>query len=215
MKNQFINPKINGFQSVLNKQRVARFKKVEKDMVQILHRGSLSSGHWFTISTLNCPEGTVNVFDSMYTDLDQESKSQILSILKHDGKNVKFHAIPVQRQVGGTECGLFAIAFAVALSFGLNPAKLIFDQSKMRAHLISCLSEQKFVNFPFSINTNWKKKKQTSLKETIFCVCRGLYDSEMIQCTHCLEWYHFRCLDKQLTKSLKKSDCQLKCSQCN
>ena len=214
MKNQFTNPQINGFQSVLNKQRVSHFKKVEKDMVQILHRGSLSSGHWFTISTLNCPEGTVNVFDSMYTDLDQESKSQILSILKHDGKNVTFHVVPVQRQVGGTECGLFAIAFAVSLSFGLNPAKLIFDQNKMRAHLISCFTKQQFSNFPFNINTNWKKKKQTTLKEDIFCVCRGLYDSEMIQCNQCFEWHHFRCLDKQITNSLKKPDYQFKCSQC-
>ena len=71
MKNQFTTLKINGFQSVLNKQRADRFDKVEKDTVQILHRGSVSSGHWFTISTLNCPEGTVNVFDSMYTDIDQ------------------------------------------------------------------------------------------------------------------------------------------------
>ena len=106
----------------------------------------------------------------MYSDLDQESKPQILSILKH--KFVKFHMIPVQRQVGGTECGVFAIAFAVALSFGLNPTKLIFDQSKMRTHLITCLSQKQFSNFPFSIN--WKKRK-------LFCSCRGLYDSEMIQ----------------------------------
>ena len=65
-------------------------------MVQILHRGGLSSGHWFTISTLNCPEETVNVFVSMYTDLDQKSKSLILSILKHGDKDVKFHVIPVE-----------------------------------------------------------------------------------------------------------------------
>ena len=214
MKNQFTNPKINGFQSVLNKQRAHRFNMVEKDMVQILHRGSVISGHWFTISTLNCPEGTVNVFDSMYTDIDQESKSQILNILRHTGKSVRFHLIPVQRQAGGTECGLFAIAFAVALSFGLNPAKLIFDQSKMRAHLIFCFLDQTFSNFPFHINTNWKKKKQISLKVNIFCICRGLYDSEMMQCTQCLEWFHFRCIDKQTTKSLNRPDYQFRCSQC-
>ena len=79
MKSQFIDPKIYGFQSVLNKQRES-FQKVENGMIQILHRGPINSGHWFTISTLNCPEGIVNVFDSMYSDLDHESKSQILSI---------------------------------------------------------------------------------------------------------------------------------------
>ena len=66
-------------------------------MVQILHPGSFTSG-------LPCSEGSVNVFDSMYmyTDLEH-SKSQILSVLKHDGKLVKFHVIPVQHQVGGTD----------------------------------------------------------------------------------------------------------------
>ena len=80
MKRQFTNPKINGFQSVLNKQHVSHLKKkkvnkknkknnnnnnkIEKDIVQILHRSSSTSGHWFTISTLNCSEGSVNVFDN-------------------------------------------------------------------------------------------------------------------------------------------------------
>ena len=64
-KTQFTNPKINGFQSVLNKQRNSNFNRVEKDMVQILNRGSMDSGHWFTIPILNCPEGIVNVFDSI------------------------------------------------------------------------------------------------------------------------------------------------------
>ena len=104
------------------------------------------SGHWFAVSMYSalqwCPIRCIyrlkctGVFDSMYSDLDQESTSQILSILKHEGKFVNFHMIPVQRQVGGTECGVLAIAFAVALSFGLNPTKLIFDQNKMRTHLI-------------------------------------------------------------------------------
>ena len=52
MKIQFINPNINGVQSVLIKQRVPHCKRVEKDMVQILHRGSMNSGHWITISSL-------------------------------------------------------------------------------------------------------------------------------------------------------------------
>ena len=70
-------------------------------------------------------------------------------------------------QLGGTECGVFAIAFAVAFCFGLNPTKLIFDQSKLRTHLITCLSK-KNSNFPFSINTNWKKRKQINIKEKCF-----------------------------------------------
>lgn len=136
MKNQFRHPEVNGFQSTCFKQNIKHFKKIDKDMVQILHRGSIKSGHWFTISTLGCQEGNVNICDSSFRELDQESKVQICSILKQNGKYLK----PVQHQIGGSDCGLFAIAFAVALCFGLNPAKLIFNQEKMREHFVQCLT---------------------------------------------------------------------------
>ena len=173
MKKQFTDPKIEGFQSVLNKQRVTSFKKVENDMIQILHRGSPGLGHLLTISNLNCQEGTVNVFDSFYNDIDKESKLQIANILKPTGKNIKFNIIPVQCQAGGTECGLFAIAFAVALGLGFNPTKLLFKQESMRGHLIDCLTKQEFSNFPFSINTNWRKKKTVIIRENIFLYLQG------------------------------------------
>ena len=83
MKKQFNDsPKKNGFQSAIFKQNTKHFKKIEKEMVQILHRGSADSGHWFIISTLNCNVGSINVFDSAFNDIDKESKSQIASILK-------------------------------------------------------------------------------------------------------------------------------------
>ena len=67
----------------------------------------------------------------------------------------------------------FAIAFAVALCFGLNPSKLIFEQNKMRDHLLHCLKENEFTNFPFSINPIWKKKKIVINKETLFVFVEG------------------------------------------
>ena len=54
MKTQFKDPLINGFQSTLFKENVKHFKQIDKDMVQILHRGSSGSGHWFTVSTIGC-----------------------------------------------------------------------------------------------------------------------------------------------------------------
>ena len=40
-----------------------------------------------------------------------------------------------QKQAGGKDCGLYAIAFAVTLVFNLHPSKLKFNQQKMRSHL--------------------------------------------------------------------------------
>jgi len=47
-----------------------------------------------------------------------------------------------QKQTGGMDCGLFAIAFAVALMFNLHPSKLKFNQQKMRSHLVECCTKQ-------------------------------------------------------------------------
>ena len=185
-------------------------------MLQILHRGSASSGHLFSVSTLNCEEGGINIYDSAFNDLDHDSKAQIYSILKIDGKFIKLHTVPVQHQAGGSDYGLFAIAFAVALCFGLSPSKLNFQQHKMGDYLLHCLAENKFTNFLFNINPNWKKKKIVTQKEKIFCSCRGLYDSEMAKCISCDEWFHLRCISSREAKNVKKDETyQYTCSNCS
>ena len=86
-----------------------------------------------------------------------------------------FLKCPVQSQIGGNDCELFAIAFAVSICFGMNPSKEIFDQEKMRSNLIQCFENIFFFfffffcNFLFNINSNWKKKI-TKTKEYIYIV---------------------------------------------
>ena len=53
-----------------------------------------------------------------------------------------------QKQVGGTDCGLFSIAFADALAHGMNPGMLKFHQDKMRSHLVDCFNKQIMIPFP-------------------------------------------------------------------
>ena len=65
------------------------------------------------------------------------------------------------------------------------------------------LVKQNFANFPFNINTNWKKKKIKTTKENIFCSCRCPYDSEMVRCTVCEEWFNLRCLEQSLAKEIQ------------
>ena len=93
--------------------------------------------------------------------------------------------------------------------------KLIFEQSKMRDHLFHCLKENEFTNFPFSINPMWKKKKIVIIKETLFCFCRGLYDSEMAKCISCHEWFHLRCISSREVKHIQEDlTFQYSCSKC-
>ena len=105
-------------------------------MIQILHRVTIDSRHWFTVSTEDCKDGQVNWFDSLLTDSDVDTKRQICVIMKPELSQLYFLKCPVQNQIGGAECGLFAIAFAVAICFGMNPSKVIFVQKKCAAILL-------------------------------------------------------------------------------
>ena len=53
-----------------------------------------------------------------------------------------------QKQKGGSDCGVFAIAFAFHAAMEDNISGLQFDQLKMRRHLMKCLRKQKFTPFP-------------------------------------------------------------------
>ena len=53
-----------------------------------------------------------------------------------------------QRQKGGADCGLFAIAFTTAIAFGVDPSRLKLKQESMRAHLINCFNKNHLSLFP-------------------------------------------------------------------
>ena len=56
--------------------------------------------------------------------------------------------MPVQQQTNGSDCGVFAVAFATCLVYGQNPCNVTFDVPKMRPHLIQCLKRGCMNLFP-------------------------------------------------------------------
>lgn len=53
-----------------------------------------------------------------------------------------------QKQTGGNDRGVFALAFATSLAFGMDPASQIYVQDRMRLHLANCYKAKKFSQFP-------------------------------------------------------------------
>ena len=56
--------------------------------------------------------------------------------------------MPVQQQSNGSDCGVFAAAFATCLVYGQNPCNVTFDVPKMRPHLIQCLKNGRMSLLP-------------------------------------------------------------------
>ena len=50
-----------------------------------------------------------------------------------------------QSQVGSSDCGAFALAFASAIAKGDDPSQYTYDQMQMRDHLHRCLSRGNFI----------------------------------------------------------------------
>ena len=75
-----------------------------------------------------------------------------------------FEQIRCYKQVESTDCGLFAIVSAVDILNGNNVYDLIYQQTKMRKHLIACFEQRKLTTFPLYEKRN--TEKTVTYKET-------------------------------------------------
>ena len=57
-------------------------------------------------------------------------------------------SVPVQQQHNGSDCSIFAIAFAACLVYGHKPEDFTFDIARMRPHLLQCLKDGTITMFP-------------------------------------------------------------------
>ena len=140
---QQINPLIEGFQRP-TLGPVRNFGIVSGEFVQLLHTGH---NHWVCVSSVGCPPGTVNLFDSLYHDIiSQEVEDQVKDLLADSFQKLEF--APCQQQRNGSDCGVFAIAFATSIVLGSAPQNITFDIAKMRPHLVACLRAGVMMQFP-------------------------------------------------------------------
>ena len=125
---------------------------------------------------------------------------------RHAPNKILINTMNVQMQVGGSDCGLFALAFITAVLNGQDPTFLYFDQEKMRQHLCECL--EKCTPLPFPTIKLQKRRRHVLHTNVVpvFCDCR-LPDngSRMVQCAGCLKWYHVKCAVEN-ENELKKKD---------
>ncbi len=141
---------IGGLQSANLSQ--TKFVRVTKsDSIQIHNTGNL---HWVTTTSIGKPRSCqARVCDSLAPSTISSSLATQIAQIYGTGNQGKLvvEISPVQQQEKGVDCGLFAIAFATDLAFGVNPAAASYDQRAMRKHFLQCLVSQKMEPFPCTI----------------------------------------------------------------
>ena len=93
------------------------------------------------------------------------AKAQIATLLTTEEPTITVSLMDVQMQSGGYDCGFFSIAFATALVFGEQPGYFLFEQTKIRAHILQCLMATNIY-----VSSNEKKHTGSGVEEVILRV---------------------------------------------
>ena len=143
----------------------------------------------------------MKLYNSKFSgQLTASSEEQIVCIYKPAVQNdcLMLKVVPVQRQTGGVDCGLYSTAFAYHAAIGHDLGKIAFDQGRMRQHLLHCLEKQLLSPFPLSPlpPAQVKRSPKKQLVVNLYCICEMLesYNSKMVQCDMCQKWFHFKCI---------------------
>lgn len=194
--------------------------------VQVLHDFSC---HWVCVSNIGCRTGEVNLYDSLNAGMVKPSlQKQITSIMVASSRSLRINVEPVQRQQNGTDCGVFALAFATSLLHGQDPSKVIYDVSQLRPHLLSCLKAGQMTPFPTLIDTgtgNEDRKllnlvdriQATTVTIGLVCSCRMPFDisdksDDLIPCAKCNTFYHMKC--ENIPIETLEIDTHWRCAKC-
>ena len=196
--------RIDGWQSTQFCKQADRFQKIMRSpFIQILHL----KNHWVTVSNValrgnpDYMKDSVDIYDSgLSTHVSLETRKLICSFFKCEQDVMNFDLINSQKQENCNDCGLFAIASATELVFGVDPAICSWDCTRMRPHLLSCLEKGIMSRFPsirkrVSLGTRIRKPTKPSM-EKIYCICRMPNEKgrSMIECEGCLKWFHHDCM---------------------
>ena len=107
LKLQF--PNLNGLKLTLHQENFS--SEPTSNWLQIIHY--CERDHWITATTIGC-DRVVQIYDSVYRDVDEPTKRIIYNVYPC-GTRIKVMGT-TQKQKGGNDRGVFAIAFATSLA---------------------------------------------------------------------------------------------------
>lgn len=136
-------PDTDGFQSCLLYQTVRSGGVVgtpQGPFVQVLN---INENHWITTSNLFSGPNELCIYDSLNTSLNKITQQMLSWLLCPQAPQILLRKPAVQMQQSGSNCGLFALAFATVLCEGVKPEECHFEEKRMRQRLYRALLEKR------------------------------------------------------------------------
>ena len=107
------------------------------------------------------------MYDSLNKCLTTSTELQIASIVNTSQPKISIQFVDVQKQCG-SGCGVYAIAYATALSLGQDLGTLVFYQTEVRRHLFKMLKEKKLT----LLKKKWSVRVTEGYPILVYCSCR-------------------------------------------
>ena len=186
-------PSIDGFHSTVAVE-ANRADVLRGGAIQILH---IRTNHWICLA-VNEDKSGVMLFDSLYSTIPIAVVDKIISLLHSQKDEVQLRSMKMQQQMGGSDCGVIAIAVATSLCNGEDPTTVRWKQCEMRHHLINCFEANRMTPFPKEKDELEEKgKEKVAITHALhcYCRCRKRNREKMMQCGLCKKYFHEKCLN--------------------
>lgn len=110
------------------------------------------SDHWVTLTNINAHDKNRWLFlDSLNRTSYLNGLKPVLKKIAHACEATErfmIYSVRLAMQEGSFDCGLYAVAYAIELCMGNNPAGVCFDQDLMRFHFNECVDKNQLLPFP-------------------------------------------------------------------
>lgn len=165
------------------------------EFVQVVN---VNKVHWCVISTVGCPPGQVNIYDTMLTEIQDSLLPIIGSLICPELNSLEVRMMDVHPQSNSSDCGPLSIAIAYDLCSGNDPTTVVYDRKQYRHHLETSLLNCGFTRFP-TTETRAPVRVSTPINVPLHCTCRRPDEEDLanpyVACSSCSDWYHQHCLD--------------------
>jgi hypothetical protein len=150
--------------------------------VQIIYNGN---NHWLTVTNTNSIAGTVKVYDSLQMLPTFDVKQQVAALSATSQKSLVIQVMNVEKQWGGSDCGLLSLAYTTSICYGIDPVNVAYEQKALRRHLLGCFAQHKMTLFPVQSCRTVRRMIVFTLTERVYCCCRHIRrkGQDVIECS--------------------------------
>lgn len=170
---------------------VPKFIPVER-FIQILNVGDhfICATNTFSRTFLE-----VYIYDSMYEVIPKSAVLQVTSLLRNqeaDAITFRIRNFGKQRNHSRT-CGFYAVAAAISIFNQVDPTGNIYDEIQLIRGVRDRLADKIVTQIP-PVRRMEVKDILVERKQKLHCICHSVSHGKMIQCDHCLTWFHEQCV---------------------